>query len=414
MHSFFQNLRNMKFRRTYFWVFLFLFIVPVLSQDVNSLLDEANALIDDNQYASANTFLESAIQKAGALPELVCLQVQNALENHLYQHDYISFYMLDSNAEAPTQSRAVFPASVLRYPDRLLERIIAQDPQYATAYKLLGDFYDLKLESPVDSSLINKEAMDDAIALVFQNYDKAVQLGYNGVVVNRWLGNYYQTKNQFTSAKEFYQKNVESGFKDVMTYYHLAEISYKEKQYSQSYSQILNVLSDLPTSSLNIRYNSLKIAAMSLYYLGEEERFKKYIQECIRVFPDRQDTYLALLKYYDEKKDVDNLEETLSKMLTENPYDLSGYNFLEVFVLKYERYAFSEKLFENLMLTHENSDQVMGNIYWYRGNLVFHQGMHEEAKKMWEISRSYFRKYLPKDDPVLKKIGSISQKTYAN
>lgn len=404
----------MKFRRIYFWVFLFVVIRPATSQDVNSILDQATELMEDKQFASANTLLESEIQKAGALPELVCLQVQNALENHLYQRNYISFYMLDSKVEGSAEPKAVLPASFLRYPDRLLERIIAQDPEYATAYKLLGDFYNLKLESPMDSSLIKKEAMDEAIELVFQNYDKAVQLGYNGVVVNRWLGNYYQTKNQFTSAKEFYEKNIESGFNDRLTYYHLADINYREKQYSQSYSNILKVLSDLPASRLDIRYNSLRIAAMSLYYLGEVERFKKYIQECIRLFPDRQDAYLALLRYYDEKKDVDNMEVTLSKMLSENPYDLPGYNFLEVFVLKYERFSFSEKLFENLMLSHENSDQVMGNIYWFRGNLVFHQGMHEEAKKMWEISKSYFRKYLPKDDPVLKKIGSISQKTYPN
>jgi menaquinone-dependent protoporphyrinogen IX oxidase len=404
----------MKFRQILFWMFLFAVVRSVSSQDVNSLLSKATELIENKQYATANIFLESAIQKAGSLPQLVCLQVENALENHLYHHKFNSFYMLDANVENPTGPKAVLPASVLRYPDRLLERIIVQNPKYAAAYKLLGDFYNLKLDGAVDSTLINREAMAETVDMVFQNYDKAVQLGYNDMIVNRWLGNYYKSKNQPKSAKEFYQKNIESGFRDVMTYYHLAEINYKEKQYSQSYSHILKVLSDLPVNRLNIRYKSLKIAAMSLYYLGEVERFKKYILECTRIFPDRQEAYLALLRYYDEKKDVDKMEETLSKMLTENPYELPGYNFLEVFVLKYKRYSFSEKLFENLMLIHENSDQVMGNIYWYRGNLVFHQGMHEEAKKMWEISRSYFRKYLPKDAPVLKKIGSINQKTYAN
>jgi len=404
----------MKFSLTCFWIFLFVVIRSVSSQDVNSLLSKATELIEDKQYATANIFLESAIQKAGSLPELVCLQVENALENHLYHRNYISFYMLDLSVEDPVEPKAVLPASFLRYPDRLLEQIIVQNPTYGAAYKLLGDFYNLKLDSPMDSTLINKEAMAETVELVFQNYDKAVQLGYNDMIINRWLGNYYKSKNQFKSAKQFYQKNIESGFSDLITYYNLAEINYREKQYSQSYSHILKVLSDLPVNSLNIRYNSLKIAAMSLYYLGEVERFKKYIQECVRLFPDRQDAYLALLRYYDEKKDADKMEETVLKMLSENPYDLPGYDFLEVFVLKYERYSFSEKLFENLMLAHENSDQVMGNIYWYRGNLVFHQGMHEEAKKMWEISRSYFRKYLPKDAPVLKKIGSINQKTFTN
>ena len=404
----------MKFTRKCFWICLLIVMRSGFGQDVNSLLGRANQLIENRQYASANVFLQSAIEKAGLLPELVCLQVENALKNHLYQRNYISFYLLDSNLENPNEPRAVLPYSFLSYPDRLLERIIIQNPDYQTAYKLLGDFYNLKVKSPIDSTLIDREAMAEIVELVFQNYDKAVKLGYNDVMVNRWLGNYYKSRNQLKSAKQFYEKNVESGFNDVMTFYHLADINYKEKQYSQSYSYILKVLPDLPMNRLNIRYNSLKIAAMSLYYLGEVERFKKYIQECIQVFPDRQDAYLALLRYYDERKEVDNIEETVVRMLSENPYDLPGYNFLETFVLKYKRYSFSEKLFENLMLSHENSDQAMGNIYWYRGNLVFQQGMNEEARKMWEISRSYFRKYLPEDDPVLKKIGSINQKTYTN
>ena len=399
----------MRFSRIWFLICWFAAISSSLSQDINSLVDQATELIDSRQYASANIFLESAIQKTGS-PELVCLQVNNALSNYLYQHDYISFYLLDSNAE----NRGVTPTSFLRYPDRLLQRIIVNNPDNETAYKLLGDFYNLRIRSQMDSVLINREALAETVELVFQNYDKAVELGYNDAAVNRWLGDYFKSRNQPKNAKEFYERNIESGFKDVMTYYNLAELTYKEKQYSQSYSYILKVLSDLPASRLDVRYNSLRIAAMSLYYLGEVERFKKYILECVQVIPDRQGAYLALLRYYDEKKDIDKIEETVSKMLTENPYDLPGYNFLETFVLKYKRYAFSEKLFENLMLSHENSDQVMGNIYWYRGNLVFHQGLSEEARKMWEISRSYFRKFLNEDDPVLKKIGSITQKTYPN
>jgi Tfp pilus assembly protein PilF len=404
----------MKFTQACFCVFVLVITRSGFNQDVSSLLNQATALIENRQYASANDFLKSAIEKAGLLPELVCLQVENAFKNYLYQRNYISFYLLDSNLENPDEPMTVLPASFLSYPDRLLERIIDQNSDYPKAYKLLGDFYNLRIKNPIDSTLIDKEAMAEITDLVFQNYDKAFKLGYNGVLVNRWLGNYYKSKNQFKTARIYYEKNAESGFNDVLTYYQLADINYKERQYSQSYSDILKVLPDLPANRLNVRYNSLRIAAMSLYYLGEVERFKKYIQECIEVLPDRQDAYLALLRYYDERKDVDKIEETVLKMLSENPYDLPGYNFLESFVLKYKRYSFGEKLFETLMLSHENSDHVMGNIYWYRGNIVFQQGMNEEARKMWEISRSYFRKYLPEDDPVLKKIGSINQKTFTN
>ncbi len=101
-------------------------------------------------------------------------------------------------------------------------------------------------------------------------------------------------------------------------------------------------------------------------------------------------------------------------MLNRNPHDLAGYGYLEDFTLKYEKFLFSEQLFENMILLYDHSDQVMGNIYWYRGNLFFHQGMTEEARKLWEISRNYFAKYLKADDPIFKKIGNINQKSFAN
>ena len=145
----------MKFTRKCFWICLLIVMRSGFGQDVNSLLGRANQLIENRQYASANVFLQSAIEKAGLLPELVCLQVENALKNHLYQRNYISFYLLDSNLENPNEPRAVLPYSFLSYPDRLLERIIIQNPDYQTAYKLLGDFYNLEVKSPIDSTLID-------------------------------------------------------------------------------------------------------------------------------------------------------------------------------------------------------------------------------------------------------------------
>lgn len=402
----------MKFRMTLFFILFFSFLTILFAQDITSDIKKASELIAKKQYASANQFIESLIQKNGFQPKLVCMQVENALVNHFYNRKYISFYLMDSVKTGNGNNLKYYNTiSFLRYPNRILERIISENSDYGEAYKLLGDFFNLKLNL-IDSTLADKEALAQVSENVFQNYNKAFQLGYNGPFVNRWLGDYYKSKNQFKNAKIYYQKNVDSGFNDIMTSYSLAEIYYKEKQYSQSYSFVLKVLPNLSISKIKEKYNALRIAALSMLYLGEEERFKTYIYECTKLLPDKQESYIALAEYYDQKKNVDKIEEVVSEMLAENPFDLPGYNYLENFVLKYDRYLFEEKLFENMMLNFENSYQVTGNIYWYRGNLFFHQGMNEEAKKLWEISRSYFSKYLPEDDPIFKKIGNINQRTY--
>lgn len=396
-------------------IFMIAMLAAGVAQDSTAHLEEAKSLIQNSKFASANDYIEKIIHEGGFQPELVCLQVENALQNHFYQKDYTSFYLTDTTAaNLPDASDKSFIITFLHYPDRLLQRVIDLYPDYGEAYKLFGDFYRLRLNEPMNPNILDAKAVKDIEEKIFQYYNKASQLGYNSASLNRWLGHYYQTKNQFDNAIEFYQKNVNNQFKDTMTFFYLAQIYYQEKQYSQSYDLALKALPGLPLSKIETRFKALRIASLSLFNLGEIERFKKYINECIRLLPDRQESYIALLEYYDQNRNVDKMEKIIRTMLDKNPYDLAGYDFLEDFVVKYDRYAFSEQLFTNLMMKHENSDQVMGNIHWYRGNIAFHQGMVEEAKKLWEISRNYFSKYLPEDDPVLKKIGNISQKTYAN
>lgn len=396
---------------TFIWLSLLTMGSAVFAQDSTAHIQTALSLMQNHQFATANDYLLSAIQKTGFQPDLVCLQVDNALTNHFYRRGYVSFYLTDSDSASRDKRQLI---SFLQYPDRQLRRVIEQYPDYALAYKLLGDFHRLKISSDLDSTLMNLKAVGEIEEKVFSNYNKAAQLGYNDPLVNRWLGNYYKKRNQPKNAKVFYEKNVESGFEDPMTFYQLAEISYREKQYSQSYHFASRALDGLTNEEIDLRYRTLRIAAISLLYLGEIDRFKRQIQECIQLLPDRQECYIALLKYHDEKKNVDQMEEIILDMLGNNPYDLPGYNYLEEFVVKYNRYLFSEKLFENMMLTFEHSDHVMGNIYWYRGNLFFHQGLTEEAKKLWEISRSYFSKFLKTDDPVFKRIGNISSSSYSN
>ena len=44
--------------------------------------------------------------------------------------------------------------------------------------------------------------------------------------------------------------------------------------------------------------------------------------------------------------------------------------------------GYNDKLFEEMMLNFEHFDEAMGNIYRFRGNLQFHQGFAEEARKL--------------------------------
>lgn len=383
------------------------------SDDSISVVTRAEELIKQGQYATANEMLKNAVQELGIQPLLICTMVENALNNHFGQRDFISFYLMDSlppGVNDKKEERNSQKVSFLRYPDQLLQKVINQYPDYAHAYKLLGDFYKMKLRNQPggDRPVLSPDELQD---LILANYTKAVQLQYNDVEVNRWLGDYYYNHSQMKIALDYYQKNVDSNFDDAMTYYHLAKIYFLEKQYSQSYNFAMKAISEIPLSDLNIRRDAMMLAANSLLTFGEEDRFVEYVRRCIALLPDDQTCYIALLKYYDEKERPDEMEQLISQMMLNNPYDREGYHFVESFVVKYNRFHFGEKLIEEIMLKYENSDQVMGNIYWFRGNLLFYEGMGEEAKRLWEISRNYFSRYLPPDDSIFKQIGHVNNQS---
>ena len=395
------------------YLVLIIFCNIGFSLDSTSVVIENKKLIEEGNYASANEQLKNAVQELGFQPYLICLMVQNALENYISHNNFISFYLINSfphSSKNQIDNKELKNVSYLRSPDQLLRKILNQYPDHAPAYKLMGDFYKLIYIHPLHATF-EENNYDKLEEKIFFNYSKAVQLKYSDVEICGWVGDYYFKRNQTKLAKEFYLKNVEKNFNDTSTFFNLAKIYFQEKQFSKSYDFAMKALPGIPLFQISDKHEATKIAALSLLYFGEEERFLKYINKCIQLLPDEQSCYLSLLKYYDEKQNVDEMEKVIFQMLGHNPYDLEGFNYVENFIIKYNRFLLGEKLFENIILKYENIDQVMGNAYLFRGNLFFNQGMPEEAKKMWEISKNYFGKYLPENDPIFKGIGQISNKS---
>ena len=141
--------------------------------------------------------------------------------------------------------------------------------------------------------------------------------------------------------------------------------------------------------------------------LGELDKYVYYLKECIRILPDVQDAYLDLIDYYLWDEKYDQAEETFRQMLLNNPFDLQGYKALVKYVLKTGHYLFASKLFDEMLLKFENSDEVMANVYRFKGNLAYFQDMPEEAKKFWELSRNYLKRYLPPHSPLIREVGDI-------
>ncbi len=393
---------------------VFVLFNVAFAQDISTYLSNADQLIQQKKFAAAHTVLDSAIRTLGFEPLLVNSMVNNVLKNHFMHRDFRIFYLrneTDNGKSSAGDKSSIAAPIAVRHPDWMLKNLLEQNPQSAWSYKLWGDFYRLQLAENPSLKVVAVEKHAELQEKIAANYQRAAQLGYNDPEVNSWLGAYYQARNQVKLARQYYLLNLAGNADDPAAFCNMAEIYLAEKQYSQAYNYAVKTLQSAAELSANRRYKATRLAALSLYHLGEEARFMDYITECIQLSPDIQDAYIDLLAYYEEKNDPANSRRTLRQMLLNNPYEDKGYKSLERFSVKRNEYPFGEKLLEELMLRFEHYDEAMGNIYRFRGNLMFHQGYADEAKKLWDLSRRYFSRCLPEDHPMLKQIGDVSRES---
>lgn len=379
--------------------------------DSSAFYKTAQELLIQQRYATLHTLLDSALYTQGLQPGLVCRMVDNVLKNHFWRQGQNRFYLRDKSESGMESSSVAAAVVVVRDPDVLLRKLIEAHPQSASAYKLLGDFYRIQLTANPDLERLAPVVAAELGERVAGQYAHAVQLGYLDSAVNRWLGNYYLKAGRPRLAREHFQRNVDAHLEDASTFTGLARINFAEKQYSQGLKFAESALEHTAELSVADRYEMLRIAALSLFQLGERERFLEYNQQCLRLLPARQEAYLDLCKYLAETNQFEREAQTLTDMLLNDPLDDAGYQYLVKFCVRQDDFRFGDQLLDRMAYRFEHSDAAMGNIYRFRGNLSFMKGDAEEARKLWEVSRSYFGRFLPEDHPLFKEIGDISRES---
>ena len=373
--------------------------------------DRAVELIESGRYASAHRLLEEGLQQVGFEPRLVTLLVENALKHACAREGFQTFFLKDSTTETSQKHSASSSSAVtvLYYPGRLLARVLQQEPGFARAHKLLGDFYRLQLPRDGATALVNADLLMQLKEKILKHYLKAVQLGLDAVGVNRWLGDYYLSLNQKDQARQFYRRNIDPQPRDAASALKLAKLALEENQFSEAFNYAMTALELLPEERILERYHARRLAALSLLNLGEVEHFLQEAKICIQLLPGLQQAYLDLLDYYMKQEDEEHIRALLREMLLNNPYERAGFQALETYAVHSGGFDAASQLLDEIVLKFEFSDQVMGQVYWTKGNLLYHQGKLAEARKLWEISRSYFSKLLPQDSTLLKQVGMLGQ-----
>jgi hypothetical protein len=381
-----------------------------IPEDSKYSSQEITNLIDQKKYASAHEVLKKILQKEGIHPFYTCMMVENGLLHYFYQQDYKLFYLKNENSDEDkidTDSSQNIQIVIMRHPERLLKKVIDQNPDYALTYKLLGDYYNIQYQGYYNLNLTHEGKFQQLEEKIYSYYSQAEKLGINDILMNRWLGEYFLNSHQIVQATKLFRKNVSNGKQDVISLFRLAEISYKNKQYNQTQNYANMALNYCSPTELHIKYKILRLAANAFQELGEYDKFINYINNCIQLIPDIQDGYLDLIKFYISIGEIEKSEVTIQNMILNNPFDVKGYRFIENYIIKSQNFFLADTLFDRILLSYENWDEALANVYWTKGNIAYHQNLVSEAKNYWEISRNYMKKYLPEDSPIIKQVGNI-------
>jgi hypothetical protein len=377
------------------------------------LLQQVNGLIQKGNYATAHILLEEYIEQHGMKPDLTTLMISNGL-THYYRHENYDFFLLKDAIKTPPTSNGLKSQNLrigrLRYPQRILENLLQQYPDYGYIYKLLGDYYDIQLQDLNNIEFIKSNNLKVLEEKIFSYYSQAENNGYKDYYLCRWLGDYYVNNNQLDLAEKYYQRNIGKSISDPISLYRLAEINYQKKLYTQAYNFAQESIKYFPAEDIYLKYDAMRISANSLKELGEYDRFLEIINESIQLIPDLQDSYLDLIQFYSSPMKSTKIELLFNEMFMKNPFELSGYRSFENYIVNSENFKFADTLFNTMLFKYENWDEVLANIYWSKGNLAFYQNLPQESGRFWEISRNYMRHYLPANHPVIKQVGSIALK----
>ncbi len=384
---------------------LLVFISSGFAQDHHGIPDHFSELRDSRQYATVHMKLDSLLRMSDTFAPY-CQLAHNVLKNHFFERDNAVFYLRDSLLGS--ESGEALVVAVQEVPQQL-EKLLAQFPQSPCLNKVNGDYFALLLDEAASGKPEDKRFLDLLKDRVFQFYRQAADNGFSDVAVDRWLGIYYADIGKPERAKIYLERIFKNERQDPEASFYLSQIYFAEKQYSQCYNYALKAMAGLPDARLEMRYSATYLAARSLRQLGEGEQFVSTISECLDLLPDYQQAYLDLAGYHESRGQTEKAESVLRRMFLANPYDVAGYQFLEAYSGRQGIFYFGEALLEDLLLRHEMSDKVRGNIHFCRGNLLYRQGMFYAADRQWEISRSYYRKCLPGDSPLLQQVGELAR-----
>ena len=390
-------------------VILFFSSFTFWAQDNTSVCD---SLQNEKQYLSAFECYEKA-DPENSDPDVVLKKTQLALNynvrtirNHLF-----SFVDLREGEGLENLKKILKNDNFTFFefkPDSVLLKLISIHPADYRLVKALGDFYYNTYRDMGDRWFVPAKQLLEKFYL---NYMNAYEHGVFDAESLYALAFYNSVFGDYDAADEWYRKSMELDAKNALTVYGYGVNCLLNKKAADGIRPML-VAYELFEDSLK-KGDAARLPGIMYYKSGMKEKALKMFDSADKLSPSYHPNQMFLLRSQLQLNE-NNAALALSKMIFDQaPHDPDVPDeLLEMFRIE-GKGKLLEEVFRSLLKQYRHNPEANGNIRFHYGKLLYLEGYHKKAVKMFKRSRSQFRKTLPPDHHVFKMLDDMIEKIEA-
>ena len=382
--------------------FSLLSIVALRSQ--NSVINEANAMIAEQKYATAYEFLTGS-DPNNRDPD-VAISKSNLLLNYYIKTDqFQKFGLKDLAPNQDLHQLRENNATVRMFnykPDSVISQLIIQNPQNYKLRNALGNFYyEVHLKYPEDWIL-----PDSVVVLNMKNsYEEA----YNNGVYDYWslfgIGYAYLLEDEFQKGIPFLQKSIELNSNYPISHYNLAYAYSNTDQFPECLASAQKAY-DMQVVP-EFKAEAARLIAMTCEELKDPKKALEYYRLADQILPNDYNTLSLLLALELKTNDVQYKKHTNQLFFLDPDNPVIFQDLLKMYSEQEKEKEFIDFM-ENLKPQFRQNIPVMANIHFHQAIAQYETEEWVAAKINFERARSLFRNLFKSSHGVFNVIDSYT------
>lgn len=389
--------------KIYYYI-LFSLLSVVTLQAQNTIINEANALIADQKYATAYEYLKD--RDPNDMDPDVAISKSNLLLNYYIKtRQFQEFGLKDLAPNQDLHQLRENNATVRMFvykPDSILNKLIRQ---YPTNYKLrnaLGNFYyEVHLKYPEDWLL-----PDSVVVLNMKNnYEEA----NNNEVFDYWslfgIGYAYLLEDEYEKAIPYLKKSTELNSSYSLSHYNLA-FAYSNTDQPHECLASAQKAFELQVMP-EYKAEAARLIAMTYEDLKEDKKALEYYRIANQTLPNDYNTLSLLLALEIKLNDVQYKKHANQLFYLDPDNPVIFQDLLKMYSENEKETEFIEMM-EDLKPLFRQNIPVMANILFHQAIAQYETEEWVSAKINFERARSLFRNLYSSGHSVFKVIDSYT------